>query len=88
MYYDEIEVKNPLSSHAGVNKFGAVYFCLACLPPEIAPRLNSILFSTLIRAEEIKRCDNREIFRKVIDELNYLAKTGITITVDGVKQII
>ena len=87
-YYDEIEVKNPLGSHAGVNKFGAVYFSIACLPPDVASRLNSIFFSTLIYAEDLKKCTNEEVFRRLIDELNFLAKTGITILVEGVQKVI
>lgn len=56
IYYDEIEVGNALGSHAGVNKFGVVYAIIACLPPNIASRLSSIIFSTIIRAKDIKKC--------------------------------
>ncbi|KAL7292518.1 hypothetical protein TKK_0014091 [Trichogramma kaykai] len=44
VYYDDIEVGNPLGAHAGKNKFGVVYTSIACLPPEIASQLDSILF--------------------------------------------
>ena len=53
-YFDELEVGNPLGSHASTNKFGAVYASIACLPPHMASRLNSFLFSTLVRAEDKK----------------------------------
>ena len=43
IYFDELEVGNPLGSHAGTNKFGA---------PHMAFCLNSFLFSTLVRAED------------------------------------
>lgn len=55
IFYDEIEVGNALGSHAGVNKFGAVCASIACLPPRIAAKLNSILFSTLIYAADKKK---------------------------------
>ena len=55
LYFDDIEVGNPLGSHAGVNKFGVVYASIACLPPEISARLNSILFSTIFFTEDKKK---------------------------------
>ncbi|KAJ8684636.1 hypothetical protein QAD02_020429 [Eretmocerus hayati] len=36
VFCDDLECGNPLGSHAGVNKFTAVYVMLACLPPSIA----------------------------------------------------
>ena len=51
-------------------------------------RLSSIIFSTLIYAEDQKKCSNKEIFRIIIDELNDLSKNGITILVDGTKKIV
>lgn len=36
LYYDDFEVNDPLGSHAGTQKLGAVYISLPCLPPEIS----------------------------------------------------
>lgn len=55
IFYDDLEVGNPLGSHAGVNKFGAVYALIGCLPPNIASRLKSILFSTLVHISDKKK---------------------------------
>jgi len=42
-FYDELEVGNPLGSHAGKNKFGAGYVSIASLPPFLSSQLNSHL---------------------------------------------
>ena len=86
LFYDELEVGNALGSHSGVNKFGAVYASIACLPPEIASRLNSILFSTLFYSEDKKKSTNKQVFRKLIDEINFLQNEGITVLVDNVEH--
>ncbi|KAL7299189.1 hypothetical protein TKK_0007785 [Trichogramma kaykai] len=40
IFYDELEVGNPLGAHAGENKFGAIYSSIATLSPNIASRLD------------------------------------------------
>lgn len=88
VFYDELEVGNPLGSHAGKNKFGAVYVSLACLPPYIVSRINSIIFSTLVHAGDKKKSDNQRIFQRLIAELNQLADEGITLNVNGVQTCV
>ncbi|CAI6369459.1 unnamed protein product [Macrosiphum euphorbiae] len=39
LYFDDFEVNNPLGSHAGCQKLGAVYVSLSCLPPELSSSL-------------------------------------------------
>ena len=87
VYFDDIEVGNPLGSHSGKNKFGVVYATIACLPAYIASLLDSIIFSTIIRSEDMKKCTNEFIFRKLIDELNFLRETGISVMVDNVPTV-
>lgn len=86
IFYDDLECGNAFGSHAGVNKFGAVYVMLACLPPEIASRLSSIIFSSLFNSSDVKESTDAKVFKNLIDELNDLRKTGITINVNGVVK--
>lgn len=72
LYFDEFEGGNPLGTHAGANKFGALYTYIACLPPDIASRLTSIIFTGLICAEDKKACTNSEVFKVLVEELNHL----------------
>ena len=66
IYFDEIEVGNALGSHSGRNKLGVIYASIACLPPNIASHLESIILSTFIRTEDLKHCSNEAVFRKLI----------------------
>lgn len=86
IYYDDFECGNALRSHARVNKFGALYTIIACLPSDISSQLTSILFTGVICSKDKSLCSNEDVFKHVIAELNFLRKHGITILVDN-KQI-
>ena len=83
VFYDDVEVGNPLGSHAGTNKFGAVYATIVSLPPWLSSTLDSIIFSTLIRSKDKKKTTNAKLFKSLIEELNFLQENGIIITDDG-----
>lgn len=88
IYQDEVEVGNPLGSHAGRNKIGAVYAFIPCLPPHLVSQLNSIFLLTLFYSNDRKIYGNRQIFKKAIDELKDLNKKGIQVTINNEQQII
>lgn len=86
VFFDDLELGNPLGSHRGVNKFGAVYVTIPCLPPHIASRLSSIIFSTIFHSSEKKESNNENVFKTLIDELNFLLEEGIIITIGNVAK--
>lgn len=81
IFYDDLEVGNALGGHAGNNKFGTVYASIACLPSKIASRLDSIIFSTIFYTNDKKKSNNDDVFKVLIDEINFLQKEGILINV-------
>ncbi|KAL7297096.1 hypothetical protein TKK_0009519 [Trichogramma kaykai] len=84
IYFDDIEVGDALGSHSGTNKFGVVYTSLACLPSYLSSLLDLILFTMIVRCEHMKFCSNKTVFQKLIDDLNVLRQTGITVPVNNV----
>lgn len=88
IYYDELECGNALGSSAGKNKFGAVYAQLTCLPPEIASSLKAIFFCMLIHTEDKNISSNFNVFKKIIEQANFLSKVGIEIYDCKIKRII
>lgn len=86
LYYDDLEVSNPLGSHAGFQKLGAVYTSIASLLPHLACRRQSIFFTCLFHSENRKKVGNKAAFRRVIEEINFLQRTGIRITIDKIVQ--
>lgn len=86
IFYDDLEVGNPLGNHAGTNKFGILYASVACLPLKIASKLNSIIFSTIIYSEDKKNSDSRRVFQRLIHEINFLQIESIKINVSGIVR--
>lgn len=83
LFFDDLEVGNPLGSHAGINKFAAIYVSIACLPPHIASRLHAILFSSILYSSDKNKSDNERIFDNLIQELNFLNIEGILININN-----
>lgn len=79
LYYDEIECGNPLGSHAGLHKYGAIYASIASLPPPISSKLSSILFVGLINSKDKNCSSNEKMYKKIINELNFLRTKGIAV---------
>lgn len=83
LYYDDFEVNNPLGSHVGAQKLGAVYVSLACLPPDLASSLDNIFLISLFKTDNRSFFGNSAIFKEIIAELNFLESSGIEISVDN-----
>lgn len=81
IFFDDLEVGNPLGSHAGINKFAAIYASIACLPPHISSRLDSIIFSSLMYSSDRVKFGNKKSFNHLIEELNFLNIEGILIKI-------
>ncbi|XP_044011924.1 uncharacterized protein LOC122854951 isoform X1 [Aphidius gifuensis] len=78
-YYDDYENDNPLGSHRGVSKCGAIYVSLPCLPPRYQAKLENIFLFVLFNTVDRKYFENEIIFSRIKDELEFLGSTGITI---------
>ncbi len=79
LYFDDYENNNPLGSHAGIQKCGAVYISIPCIPPEISSKLVSTFLFVLFNSLDRKLFKNERVFKKVIKELTFLEKTGLII---------
>ncbi|CAI6369501.1 unnamed protein product [Macrosiphum euphorbiae] len=82
LFFDDYEVGNPLGSHSGIHKLGAVYVSIPCLPPHRQSSLNTIFLTLLFHSSDRQKFGNNIIFKPVIDELNFLRETGIDIDTD------
>lgn len=80
VYYDDYEPNNPLGSHKGVNKLGAVYFTIPCFPENLRSKLENTFLFAIFNTLDRTAVGNEMIFSKVIEELQYLAVEGITVT--------
>lgn len=79
MFFDDYENNNPLGSHKGISKTGAVYLTVPCLPPEYQSKLENIFLFVLFNSLDRQSFTNKMIFTKVVEELNYLQSEGIIV---------
>jgi len=86
LYYDDFEVNDPLGSHAGSQKLGAVYISIPCLPSEIISSLENIFLALLFKTDDKKSFGNFETFKNLIAELNFLETDGITVNIKNTEH--
>jgi len=85
LFFDDYEVGNPLGSHSGTHKLGAVYFTFPCIPIHLQSSLSNIFLALLFHSSDRQQFGNHIIFSPLINELNYLKETGIEIESDEFK---
>lgn len=83
LLFDDIEINNPLGSHKCINKLGAVYCTIPCLPDEYASRLENIFLIQLHKYIDHKLLGNKIIFSHIIDMIIDLETNGVNITLNG-----
>lgn len=79
LFFDDYETVNALGSHSGIQKLGAAYIYLKCIPPEHKRNLNNIFVAMLLHTIDHKTFGNRVSFSKLIEKLNYLAEKRIPV---------
>ncbi|XP_023309772.1 uncharacterized protein LOC111691352, partial [Anoplophora glabripennis] len=85
IYFDDFETCNPLGSHAGIYKVGAVYFTIASIPPEYISRLENIFLTLLFHSSERSEFGNKVIFNCLLEDLKYLEQNGLEIELNNQK---
>ncbi|KAL1448461.1 hypothetical protein WDU94_000542 [Cyamophila willieti] len=88
VYYDEMELGNPLGSHASIHKLGATYLSLPFLPKKYFSLLNTILMVSLCHSSDRVNLGNKMIFSPVIEMLNNLSQNGITVSTETFKGVV
>ncbi|KAB0798233.1 hypothetical protein PPYR_09226 [Photinus pyralis] len=83
IYYDDFESSNPLGSHAGVYKIGAVYYTLPVIPPQYSSQLDNIFLVQLFNANDKTAFGNHAVFSKLVAELTTLENTGLNVKYSG-----
>ncbi|XP_044726999.1 uncharacterized protein LOC123290764 [Chrysoperla carnea] len=72
LYYDELEIVNPLGSKTGVHKLGAFYYIVQNLPPHMNSELNSIHVLLLCSDADVKKYGFTQILEPFLYELKKL----------------
>lgn len=87
-FFDDVELNNPLGSHKGINKIGAVYCRMLAIPPQYSSRIENIFLIELHKSYHQNNFGMNEVLRPIIKELQFLEDIGISIeTEQGVEQV-
>lgn len=78
LYTDEIEICNPLGSHASVNKLLMVYYTLGNIDPKFRLKLAAIRLLAIAKANDTDECGVDVVLQK-IDEDSQLQYNGVKI---------
>lgn len=88
IYFDDYENNNPLGSHRGISKTGAVYVSIPALPPQYQAKIENIFLFVLFNTLDSQVFKHPIIFARVVEELNFLIEYGIEIKLSsGSKRI-
>lgn len=90
LYYDDVELGNPLGSHSGVHKIGCIYYAVVALPPEFVSSLNNIFVAFLFHSSDRSqyKVNNKTMFSALIKELVELQENGIELSINSKVQTI
>lgn len=86
IYFDEYETGNPLGSHAGIHKLGAVYLSIPCIPQKFLAHLDNIFLALLFHRADYSEFGCSIVLNKLIEELIKLESEGITIKTESGTQ--
>jgi hypothetical protein len=83
LYYDDVEITNPLGSRTGIHKLGCFYFTIQNMPPYLKTKLDNIFVLAFCYAEDMKKYGVNAILRAFVDEMKLLeSDEGVRATFD------
>lgn len=86
LYFDDLEINNPLGSRKCIHKIGVVYCSILGLPYEFSSMIKNILLVQIHNYQDHKLIGNKKIFQHVIKLMTDLQENGITISINGCEQ--
>lgn len=81
LYIDDLEINNPLGSHATFQSVSAIYYSFPLM--ENNSKLSNIFLAALIKSVDLKKYGNEQCLKNVIYELRTLEDEGIVISTPG-----
>ncbi len=84
LFYDDVEVTNPIGSKAGVHKLGLFYYTIQNLPLTINSSMNSVFLLAVCYTTDIKKYGFQPILDPFIKEVKQLERDcGVLLQWDG-----
>lgn len=87
MFFDDFEPQNVIGSHSGAYKIGSSYMGLPCLPHDMVSKLEFIFPVCQFFSEDHKFYGNQNVFKPVVEMLNELYLSGITVNYKKIRKV-
>lgn len=73
IYYDDIEICNPLGAKAKIHKLAMFYFIIANFPPHFKSQLSTIFPLLIVKSKLLKEYGINNILKPMVDEFKKLS---------------
>ncbi|KYN22123.1 hypothetical protein ALC57_05487 [Trachymyrmex cornetzi] len=83
LYFDDVEINNPLGSRKCIHKIGIIYSSILGLPYEFSSMLESIFLVQIHNYQDHKVLGNKRIFQHVVNQIINLQENGIIISINN-----
>ena len=84
LFYDDVEVTNPIGSNAGIQKLGLFYYTIQNLPFSINTSMNSVFLLAVCYTTDIKKYGFQPILDPFVKEVKQLeSDSGVVLQWDG-----
>lgn len=83
LYFDEVEVANPLGSRSGKHKLSNFYFSILDMPKYMLSSVDNVLFLASLKSVDMKFHSPNKVMQIIVDELLELYRTGIDFQLNG-----
>lgn len=82
LYFDDFEVNDPLSSHAGVHSVCGIYFNFPTLEKFQLSKLHNIFVAGFIKTSDFRDYDQSSTLKLLAEEIITLEENGIVLNID------
>lgn len=86
LFYDELELCNPLGTHVKKHKLSIFLFTLGNIDPKYRSSLRVIHLLIAVTAPTVEKYGLDLILHPLIEDLNMLATQGITMLINGIER--
>jgi len=87
LYYDDLEVINPLGANTKKHKLAMFYWTLANIYPEVRSTLKIVNLLSIVKHSILKKCGVGKILETFITDIKVLQNEGVTVNVGGVEKV-
>lgn len=87
LYFDDVEICNPLGKGAGTHKVGLFYYTVGNLAPIYRARLPAVRLIAIIRRKVMNNCGIDMVIRRINQDLEMLSN-GIELNLNNVRQVV